>query len=168
MIYICIATPEEMKLLPRVLPEYVWDQSPRIVITGVGGSNVVRKLRGVAKNFDMREDFVWNVGYCGTRDIEPGTVVHIDKCHTYHPGVEFAEPNFTLFSGEVDDKHVTCLTAGDFVTDPASIPLDKWGMPCVVDMELAYLCALFPNQVSSIKVVSDNCDLAQYENNLKK
>lgn len=166
MIYICIATLEEMKLLPRVLPEYIWDQSPRIVITGVGGSNVVRKLRAVAKDFNFHGDFVWNVGYCGSRTFKPGTVTVINRCETYHPDVDFVEPIHVLeYKENKEDPcfKAPCLTAGDFVTDPAAIPED-----CVVDMELAYLCALFPNRVSSIKVVSDNCDLSQYENNLKK
>ena len=164
MIYICIATPEEMKLLPYTIPQSVWDEAPRIAITGVGGSNVVRKLRAVAKDFDFHGDYVWNVGYCGApKHLKPGTVVHIDKCRTYHPGVEFNEPDYTLSCPGGRDYYAECLTSGDFVTDPASIPDG-----CVVDMELAYLCALFPNRVSSVKVVSDNCDLAQYENNLKK
>ena len=39
--------------------------------------------------------------------------------------------------------------------------------PCVFDMELAYILALGFKRVESIKIVSDNLSLKQYEEEIK-
>ena len=54
---------------------------------------------------------------------------------------------------------VECYTSTDFVI---SSNIDK---PCVFDMELAAIASLFRN-TKSIKVVSDNLSIEEYEENI--
>ena len=142
--YLVVATEDELSL-PAAREQ---SEGRRVVVTGVGGTNVIRALRDIPKDAD-----ILNVGYCGSANFAVGTALTIGRARLYHPNVEFAEVDFSLGS-----HGVTCLTAGDFVKDGAGIPKD-----CVVDMELAYIAALGFADLQSVKYVSDNLNLEQYE-----
>lgn len=122
-----------------------------IVKTGVGGINTLTTL----KRADKRHRIV-NFGYVGSNVIPIGTEVRIGKCKLYHPNVEYEEPTYKL-GGDV-----TCYTSNDFVlhTDIKE--------PVVFDMELAYILALGFKNVESIKIVSDNLSLKEYEKEIHK
>lgn len=58
------------------------------------------------------------------------------------------------------NSDIKCYTSNDFVlnTDIKE--------PCVFDMELAYIMALGFKRVKSIKIVSDNLSIKEYEQNI--
>jgi len=123
----------------------------RIIVTGVGGVNVLRKLKRLPKRTKIT-----NFGYAGSNNIKVGTEVHVGSCQLYHPNVDYDEPVFML-GGDTP-----CYTSNDFVLDTN---IDE---PVVFDMELAYIAALGFKDVESIKIVSDNLSLQQYEEEIKK
>ena len=141
---VVIATKDELKLVE----EYGFSNNP-ILITGVGGVNVVNALKDLP-----RDTHILNIGYAGSNTLEIGTSVSVGKVHTYHPKAEFSETeSYNLTIG----TH-TCYTSTDFVTQC------DFKEPCVFDMELAFICALGFKQVRSIKIVSDNLSIEEYEN----
>ena len=141
---VVIATKDELKLVE----EYGFSNNP-ILITGVGGVNVVNALKDLP-----RDTHILNIGYAGSNTLEIGTSVSVGRVHTYHPKAEFSETeSYNLTIG----TH-TCYTSTDFVTQC------DFKEPCVFDMELAFICALGFKQVRSIKIVSDNLSIEEYEN----
>ena len=94
---IVVATDEEYKIAKKRF------KNKLIIKTGVGGTNVYRKLKHFPKWFK-----IINFGYVGSNTIPIGTEVKIKESKLYHPNVE------------------------------------------------------------SIKIVSDNLDLKQYENEMKE
>ena len=144
MKYIVVATDDEYKLA-----EATFKNVP-IIKTGVGGVNVIQALKRVNKNSK-----IINFGYAGSNKIPIGTRGTISCCKLYHPNVDYEEPLFRL-KGEYP-----CFTSDDFVlkTDIT--------YPCVFDMELAYILALGFRKVESIKIISDNLSLNQYEEVVK-
>lgn len=147
---IVVATNEEYKLARKRFKHHI------IIKTGVGGINVIRKLKHFPKWLK-----IINFGYVGSNNIPIGTEVNVCVSLLYHPNVEYEEPIYHLkFKNPKTD--VICLTSNDFVlrTD-----IEK---PVVFDMELAYILALGFKNVESIKIVSDNLSLKQYEKEIKK
>ena len=142
---VVVATDEEYKLAQKRF------KGRTIVKTGVGGINTLTAL----KRANKRHRIV-NFGYVGSNVIPIGTEVRIGKCKLYHPSVEYEEPTYEL-GGDV-----TCYTSNDFVlhTDIKE--------PVVFDMELAYILALGFKKVESIKIVSDNLSLKQYEREINR
>ncbi len=143
---IVIATKDELKLA-----EQYNVNNEEIVITGVGGLNVIEKLINVDKSTN-----ILNIGYVGSNNIPKGTMVKINNSKLYHPNVTYDEPIYKLNNGDT-----LCLTSNDFVlnTDIKD--------SVVFDMELAYIMALGFKNVSSIKIVSDNLSYDEYENSIK-
>ena len=141
---IVVATDEEYKLAKKRFKHHI------IIKTGVGGINVVRKLKRLPKWLKIT-----NFGYAGSNVLPIGTEIRVGESRLYHPNVEYQEPTYIL------GGNVKCYTNNDFVlkTDIKE--------PCVFDMELAYICALGFKRVESIKIVSDNLSLKQYEENIK-
>lgn len=141
---VVVATDEEYKLAQSRFCGH------KIVKTGVGGINVLRTLKNA--NTSLK---IVNFGYVGSNVLPIGTEVKIGECKLYHPHVEYDEPTYKL-SGDVP-----CYTSNDFVlhTDIKE--------PVVFDMELAYILALGFENVESIKIVSDNLSLKEYEENIK-
>lgn len=117
-----------------------------VVVTGVGAANTIRSLSGIGRDTPLL-----NVGYAGSNVIRRGERVSVGRVSTYHPTVEYDEPTFDL-GGDVP-----CYTSTDFVT---STTYDE---PCVFDMELAYILAMGFTDVVSVKVVSDNLSVEEYE-----
>ena len=142
---IVVATDEEYKLAKERYKHH------RIIQTGVGGINVIESLKHVPKWRKIK-----NFGYAGSNNIPIGTEVYIGYSTLYHPNVEYLEPMYMISPHST----VRCYTSSDFVlkTDIKE--------PCVFDMELAYICALGFKEVESIKIVSDNLSLKQYEENI--
>ena len=143
---VVIASKNEEKLVR----EFGYADNP-ILITGVGGVNVIKAL----KNVPSDEEIV-NIGYAGSNHIAVGSKVVVGKATLLHESVEYEEEICKTIDFEKSD--VTCYTSTDFVTKT------NIQEPCVFDMELAYICAMFDN-VKSIKLVSDNLDLHEYEKN---
>lgn len=141
---IVVATDEEYKLAKKRFKHHI------IIKTGVGGINVVKKLKRFPKWLKIT-----NFGYVGSNVLPIGTEVRVGESRLYHPNVEYQEPTYIL------NGNVKCYTSNDFVlnTDIKE--------PCVFDMELAYICALGFKNIESIKIVSDNLSLKQYEEEIK-
>lgn len=141
---VVIAEKEELKLVE----ELGYSDFP-ILITGVGGVNVINALKDIPK-----ETRIINIGYAGSNTLEVGTQVEIGWSFTYHPSVKFKERNFRKLNSS---SKIYCYTSTDFVTKTDILE------PCVFDMELAFITAMFKN-VRSIKVVSDKCNYQEYKN----
>ena len=139
---IVVATDEEYKLAKKLFKHRF------IIKTGIGGVNVVKKLKHLPKWLKIT-----NFGYVGSNNLPIGTKVKVGMCLAYHPNINYEEPTYKLNGDTI------CLTSNDFVlnTDIKE--------PVVFDMELAYILALGFKRVESIKIVSDNLSLKQYEEN---
>lgn len=144
---IVIATEHELKLIDEDMKQW----ARRIVITGVGGTNIVRALRD-----EPKDEKVINIGYAGSNSIEIGKRVNVSRVTLHHPGVEYNEPSFILET-HGDQYIAPCYTSNDFVTQTN---IEK---PAVFDMELAFIAALGFQNIEAYKIVSDNLDLKQYE-----
>lgn len=138
---IVLATEKEISLVKDKYP------GARILITGVGGLNIVEALKDYP-----RDTPIINIGYVGSNCIKIGTEVNIGHCGLYHPNVTYIEPTYEL------PGTATCFTSNDFVL---STDIKE---PVVFDMELAYILALGFTNVISIKTVSDNLNYQDYEN----
>lgn len=146
---IVVATDEEYKLAKKRYPH------KKIVQTGVGALNVIRTLKKYPKWIP-----IINFGYAGSNKIPIGTEVNVCISMLHHPNVDYEEPIYHLkFKNPETD--VICLTSNDFVLET------KYKEPVVFDMELAFIMALGFKNVESIKIVSDNLSLSQYEEEIK-
>lgn len=143
--YLIVATEDELKLPWSEVAMNI-GYLPRVV--GVGGTNVIRALKDIP-----RDSHIFNVGYAGSLCYPVGMARHIGRVRLHHPNVNFQEETFEL--GPYD---TVCLTAGDFVLDGADLPEKS-----VVDMELAYIAAFGFATLQSVKYVSDNLNLRQYD-----
>lgn len=143
---IVVATDEEYKLAKKRF------KGQHIIKTGVGGINVVKKLKSLPKWLKIT-----NFGYVGSNVLPIGTEIKVGESRLYHPNVIYNEPKYTLDKESI----IKCFTSNDFVLET------KIKKPCVFDMELAYICALGFKNVKSIKIVSDNLSLKQYEEKIK-
>ena len=117
----------------------------KIIKTGVGGLNIIESLKDVDKNEE-----ILNFGHAGSNNLPIGTEVYVKDCRLYHPNVEYDESTYHL-GGTID-----CYTSNDFVLSTTITE------PCVFDMELAYIMALGFKNVTSLKIVSDNLSLHEY------
>lgn len=140
---VAVATPQEMKLIRQLLDREDYD---KVVITGVGGTNVVARLRSYP-----RDTHIINIGFAGSATIPKGEVVRVKDVSLYHPNCEYDEPVM-----QISDEGVHCYTSCDFVGD-------KEAENSVFDMELAFIAALGFRKIESIKVVSDGIDYEEYE-----
>lgn len=118
----------------------------KIVRTGVGGLNVIRKLQ-----WYNRDTPIINFGYAGSNVLPIGTEVEVGEVKLNHPNVEYNEPIYNV------GGTIPCFTSNDFVL---STDIKE---PVVFDMELAFILAMGFTDVKSIKVVSDNLNLKEYE-----
>lgn len=131
----------------------VWD----IVVTGVGAINVMRTLRDLP-----RDAKIINIGYAGSANYEIGSVVSVTEVRLNHPCVTYLEPELHLQTVPAEYLkspetclHSVCYSNTDFV-------LQSDYTDCVFDMELAYMAALGFENLSSLKIVSDNLSLHTY------
>lgn len=144
--FLFVATLKELELpYAKVIAA---SPSCRVIVTGVGGTNIIHALKGLPTDAEAI-----NVGYCASLDYPIGQYVFVHQCRLYHPNVEFNERTYEI--GDIGSA--ICLTAGDFVTEPRNLPKGA-----VVDMELAYIAAFGFRRVTAIKYISDNFNLEQY------
>ena len=149
--YLIVATEAELSLPMAQAALQGGYRTP--IVTGVGATNIINALRNLPRHAD-----ILNVGYCGSISFPVGTEHLIGSCRLWHPNVDFPELTYRL-----GPYQVTCLTSGDFVLDGAKLPPHS-----VVDMELAYIAAFGFQALGAIKYVSDNLNLQQYEESVKK
>lgn len=149
---IVIAQEEELKLVK----ELGYDGYP-VIITGVGAINVIKALKDLPKDIE-----ILNIGYCGSNAYKIGDRLIVGVVATYHANANFAEKELNLYLASNDKVNdvTRCYTSTDFVTKI------KTKEPCVFDMELAFIRAMFYN-TRAIKVVSDNLSKKQYKENIK-
>lgn len=160
---VVIAEAEEMKLVK----ELGYDKYP-VLVTGVGALNVINTLKDLPKDIT-----IFNIGYAGSKNIEPGKFYSVNTVSLYHPNVDYPEPVYCLgwipysYNEENDEEEDVlylpkrCLTGTDFVL---SSDIDD----CLFDMELAYIAALGFKDVIAYKYVSDNLDLQEYRKTLNE
>ena len=142
----------------EILDEDVINDADKIIITGVGGMNAVKKI---LQAVDPSEEDALNVGYVGSNSIEVGKKVQISVACTHHPGVDFKEKPIVLDQFDITAGSVPCYTSTDFVTQT------NIKETAVFDMELAFIAGLNWHSLSAIKQVSDNLNLEQYERSTK-
>jgi hypothetical protein len=140
-----VATEEEYRRAKKRFSDF------EIIKTGIGAVNVIRAL----KDLNIATPLL-NFGYAGSNVLEIGEEIEIGKVALYHPKVQYKEPAYKL-----SDSNVSCFTSCDFVTET------DIKEPCVFDMELVFILALGFKDVKSIKIVSDNLSIKQYEENTK-
>lgn len=140
---IVVAMPKEIDL--------VGVKDEPILITGFGALNVIQALKDVP-----RDTPIYNVGYAGSNTIKKGTRCRIGKVRMFHPVAGDDGVEYDL------DGDVPCYTSGDFVEQTEIME------PCIFDMELAFILALGFKDVVSVKIVSDNLCLEEYEKCLEK
>ena len=148
---VVIASQEELKLVH----ELGYSDNP-ILITGIGGINVIQSLKDLPKDTP-----ILNIGYAGSNCLKVGTTVEVSKVCTNHDKAHFVETDLYLKPLNGSLPSYTCYTNTDFVTHTEKFE------PCVFDMELAFIRAMFDN-VYSIKVISDNLSLNQYRDVVKQ
>lgn len=132
----------------NLVKELGYDKYP-LIVAGIGGVNIIRALKNIPKD----EEIV-NIGYAGSNHLPIGEKVVVGKSALLHELFKYEEE-----IGKTVDfpkSEIFCYTSTDFVTQT------KIEEPCVFDMELAYICAMF-DKVKAIKIVSDNLDLHTYE-----
>lgn len=144
---IVVATDEEYELAQKRF------KGQKIIKTGVGGINTIEKLKRLPKWIKIT-----NFGYAGSNGIPVGTEVRIGYCSHYHK-TEYFDRAYSI--GKPDDT-IWCLTSDEFVEEYEPKSDDT-----VFDMELAYICALGFKNIESIKIISDNLSLKQYEEKKK-
>lgn len=140
---VAVATPAERKLIKRFLTD---DDYEAVVITGVGGTNVVRSLRSYPQ-----DTHIINIGFAGSATIPKGSAVRVKRVSLYHKACDYEEPVMNIAK-----EGVHCYTSCDFVGD-------RKAENSVFDMELAFIAALGFLKVESIKVISDPIDYNEYE-----
>lgn len=128
-----------------------------IIVTGVGALNVLRSLREIPR--DAR---LLNIGYAGSSNFAIGSAVCVPEVRLNHPNVTYPEPQLKLIDIPVTYlRHsqnclkAVCYSNTDFV-------LQSDYRDCVFDMELAYIASMGFDNLSALKIVSDNLSLHTY------
>lgn len=140
---VAVATIPEKRLIKRFLADNEYDE---VVVTGVGGTNVIKELGRYSKI-----SHIVNIGYAGSGTIPKGSAVIVKDVSLFHKVCDYDEPIMHLA-----DEGVHCYTSCDFVGD-------KERENSVFDMELAFIAAMGFRKVESIKVISDCIDYAEYK-----
>jgi hypothetical protein len=143
---VAVATPQERKLIKRFLTDEDYEA---VVITGVGGTNVVRTLRSYPQ-----DTHIINIGFAGSATIPKGSTVRVKQVSLYHKACDYDEPVM-----KIAEEGAHCFTSCDFVGD-------RKAENSVFDMELAFIVALGFLKVESIKVISDSIDYKEYEKSI--
>ena len=147
---IVMAEKEEMKLLEKLdMPDLI---GVSVLITGVGGLNIIESLRGVPYDTE-----IINIGYAGSNNLEGGKFYSVQNSTLFHPNVDYPEPDFNC---KIDLNYpvADCYTSCDFVTSDQK--------DCLFDMELAFINAMCFRTVRSYKYVSDHCNYEEYKKTL--
>ena len=138
---VVVATKEELVLAKNLFAK------TKIIQTGVGYGNVYRALRHLKRNTK-----ILNFGYAGSNTLTKGHYYRVSISENYHPNVEIDEKTYRLC-----DHGFKCFTSNDFVIQT------NIQEPVLFDMELYAIMSMGFKNVQSIKVVSDNLNLNEYE-----
>ena len=152
--YIVIATNEEKLLLDNIIPDH---HKYELIITGVGGLNVYEKLAKI-----NRKAQIINIGYCGSNWGKIGELYSVKSVQLFHPNCKFDSPKYDLKVDVCGVKKADCFTSSDFVISAGYLK-----KKALFDMELAFILAMGFKNVISYKVVSDNLNVSQYEENIE-
>lgn len=147
---ILVATDQEFELAKKYLGEY------KIVQTGVGASNVIKKCSELLISFVRKKHYepIINIGFSGSNTLPKGTVTKVRRSYRFiDHTVGFKDYRNGCPLG---NKGYDCYTSNDFVTE------DERDEPVLYDMELNYIAAFPFNVLGSIKIVSDNLDVDEY------
>ena len=104
---VAIASENERKLV-----EELGYNKQKIVVTGIGGINVIRALKDVPK-----DELVVNIGYAGSNHLPLGTKVVVGQSLLLHELFKYDEP-----AGKTVDfpqSKTFCYTSTDFVVKTA-------------------------------------------------
>ena len=148
MITILTATKEEYELAQKNFPNYL------VIRTGVGASNVIKTISALPEEI-LSGHFI-NIGFCGSNKLPVGTVTKVSRSYRLvDKNVEFEDyrNGYDFASLEGHD----CYTSNSFVTEST---VDD---PVIYDMELNYIVAFPIDIIGSVKIVSDNLDVCEYE-----
>lgn len=133
---------------------YYENETTILIVTGIGLVNVIQVLLEYLKNNKIDEGSkIINVGLAGSTKYKIGDIISVEKSIKYNKSNTIKENDFILNS--IFKNKDVCYTADDFIENIENIPL--------IDMELYYICLFFKN-VISLKLVSDNLSLNQYNN----
>lgn len=148
---ITVATDYEKKAL---IPEQYWSH---VVITGIGMLHTIGTLKNQIQKSEPQ--FVINIGYAGSKDVPVGTVCRVDECTAYMEH-DIYTGDMSLYEFETKSPSYKCYTATDFIEGT------KLEGPFLVDMELL-AHSILDCPLASIKVVSDNMSMEDYDKALK-
>ena len=139
MLIVLCAEEEEAK--------HITHPKAKVIITGVGVVNIIKALPLIPPKAK-----IINVGYAGSNKYPVGTVLSVNKVERLYKPSIINEKSIDLLTCYISDS---CYTVDDFINAPieSEIPL--------IDMELYYLAARYPN-IESIKIVSDNLNLTEH------
>lgn len=152
---ILVATQDEYALVKKHLPEF------QVVRTGVGASNVIKSCSALLAQFVKagNQEPIINIGFCGSNTLPKGTVVEVGRTFRLkNRNVEFEDYHNGLI---LSDSEHHCFTSNNFVTE-SNEPDGS-----IYDMELNYIAAFPFELLGSIKIVSDNLDVCEYETNVE-
>lgn len=147
---IFVATEEEKNAL---IPE---KYKRNTIITGIGLINTMRVVQG--NLYVMSGEKIVNVGYAGSNNLKPGTLWMVAENQMYQESDVLQ--GYKVLKTLKDVPVARCLTASDFLSETNR--KDKF----LVDMELAAYSNI--TNLYSIKVVSDNLNMEDYDKALKK
>jgi len=120
----------------------------KVIVTGVGVVNIIKNLAG---KLPPKAKII-NIGYAGSNKYQPGTVISVSKVERLYKSKITCEGSIELTPCYVDDF---CYTCDDFLNEQVDFEIP------LIDMELYYLAARYPN-IESLKIVSDNLNLTEH------
>ncbi len=169
------ATNEELDKAMEFFPDIPRSRFKKV---GVGASEILGSFNYMSYE-DYKETDIINFGYVGSNILPIGMIVEIGTCSFYRPKanriLKDEGKTYTL-NHDMAGKYpiVHCFTAMDFIEKRDLYDGDGkmyypylMETPVVFDMELCFLRKYPFNSVRSIKIVSDNLSIAQYEQNTK-
>ena len=135
-----------------------------LVITDVGRNNVTISLFNLAKEYNLENTIVINIGLVGSNNLNIGEVIEVNKSYGYHFDLTpFGDELYTTTNSPyqldkiTDLKQIDCYTSDGFVLETNITET------CVFDMELNTI-TLFPHKkLHSIKIVSDTLNADSYK-----
>ena len=120
----------------------------KVIVTGVGVINIIKNLAG---ELPPKAKII-NIGYAGSNKYPVGSVISVSKVERFYKPSIINEGCINLTPCYVDDF---CYTCDDFLNEQVDFEIP------LIDMELYYLAARYPN-IESIKIVSDNLNLTEH------
>ena len=135
-----------------------------LVITDVGRNNVTISLFNLAKEYNLENTIVINIGLVGSNNLNIGEVIEINKSYGYHFDLTpFGDELYHTTNSPYKLDKITDLKQIDCYTSDVFVQETNIKETCVLDMELNTI-TLFPHKkLHSIKVVSDTLSADSYK-----